>query len=107
MNEALWNQKDEGDNSTVNSYGWYSSLEYQFARRWSVFGRCGYTQYPDSSSLHENSYSAGLTFHQSEFMFWRLQYEHSSGRNFAGDVERNQIFLQADFLIGLHPAHKY
>ena len=107
MNEALWNQKDEGDNSKVNSYGWYSSLEYQFTRRWSVFGRCGYTQYPDSSSLHENSYSAGLTFHQSEFMFWRLQFEHTKGENYAGDVNRNMIFLQADFLIGLHPAHKY
>ena len=107
MNELLCNQKEEGDDDTVNSHGWYSSLEYQFARRWSVFGRYDYTQYPDSSSLHENSYSAGLTFRQSEFMFWRLQYEHTNGENYAGDVDRNEIFLQADFLIGQHPAHKY
>jgi len=107
MSELLFNQKEEGDDGTVNSHGWYSSLEYQFARRWSLFGRCDYTQYPDSSSLHEHSYSAGLTFRQSEFMFWRLQYEHTNGENYAGNVDRNQIFLQADFLIGLHPAHKY
>jgi hypothetical protein len=107
MNEVLFNQKDEGGDSTVNAHGWYSSLEYQFAKRWSVFGRYDYTQYPDSSSLHENSYSAGLTFRQSEFMFWRLQFEHTTGENYAGDVDRNQIFLQADFLIGQHPAHKY
>jgi hypothetical protein len=107
MSELLFNQKDQGGDDTVNSYGWYSSLEYQFARRWSVFGRCDYTQYPDSSSLHENSYSAGLTFRQSEFMFWRLQFEHTNGENYAGDVDRNQIFLQADFLLGKHPAHRY
>ena len=107
MSEVLFNQKDEGGDGTVNSHGWYSSLEYQFARRWSVFGRYDYTQYPDSSNLHENSYSTGLTFRQSEFMFWRLQFEHTTGENYAGDVDRNQIFLQADFLIGQHPAHKY
>jgi len=107
MSELLFNQKDECGEGTVNSYGWYSSLEYQFARRWSVFGRCDYTQYPDSSRLQENSYSAGLTFRQSEFMFWRLQFEHTTGENYAGDVDRNQIFLQADFLIGQHPAHRY
>jgi hypothetical protein len=85
----------------------YSSLEYQFNRRWSVFGRYDFTQFPDNSSLHENSYTTGLTFHQSEFMFWRVQFEHTDGENYAGNVNRNEIWLQADFLIGLHPAHQY
>lgn len=107
MNELLFNQKDQPSGNTVDAKGWYSSLEYQFNLRWSVFGRYDYTEYPDSSSLHENSFSTGLTFRQSEFMYWRLQFEHTTGRNFSGDVDRNQIFLQADFLIGLHPAHTY
>jgi hypothetical protein len=107
MSELLFNQKEEPSGNTVDAQGWYSSLEYQFSRRWSAFGRYDYTEYPDSSSLHENSYSAGLTFHQSEFMFWRLQFEHTDGENYAGNVDRNQIFLQADFLLGLHPAHTY
>ncbi|MGB7580999.1 MAG: hypothetical protein WBL85_00940 [Sedimentisphaerales bacterium] len=107
MNEILFSQKEEGDKDTVNSHGMYSSLEYQFNREWSVFGRYDYTQFPDSSRLHETSYTTGLTFHQSEFMFWRLQFEHTDGDNFAGNVNRNEIWLQADFLIGLHPAHQY
>jgi hypothetical protein len=107
MNEILLSQKEEGAESTVNARGMYSSLEYQFDRRWTVFGRYDYTQFPDNSSLHENSYTAGLTFHQSEFMFWRVQFEHTDGENYAGNVNRNEIWLQADFLIGLHPAHKY
>ncbi|MGD0573245.1 MAG: hypothetical protein ABSB11_09555 [Sedimentisphaerales bacterium] len=107
MNEILFSQKEEGDKDTVNSHGMYSSLEYQFNREWSVFGRYDYTQFPDSSRLHETSYTTGLTFHQSEFMFWRMQFEHTDGDNFAGNVNRNEIWLQADFLIGLHPAHQY
>lgn len=107
MNELLFNQKDQPSGKAVDAYGWYTALEYQFSRRWSVFGRYDYTQFPDDSSLHENSCMAGLTFRQSEFMFWRLQVEHTTGENFAGGVDRNQILLQADFLIGLHPAHTY
>jgi hypothetical protein len=107
MNELLLSQKQQGADDTVNAYGMYSSLEYQFARQWSVFGRYDYTQFPDDSSLHENTYTTGLTFRQSEFMFWRVQFEHTDGENFAGDVDRNEIWLQADFLIGLHPAHQY
>ncbi|MFZ0034408.1 MAG: hypothetical protein WAK60_05415 [Sedimentisphaerales bacterium] len=107
MNELLFSQKEEGFEDTVNAHGFYSSLEYQFSRRWSIFGRYDYTQFPDSSSLHENSYTTGLTFRQSEFMFWRLQFEHTNGENFAGDVDRNELWLQLDFLIGLHPAHQY
>jgi hypothetical protein len=107
MNELLFSQRGQEDGGTVNAKGWYSSLEYQFARRWSVFGRYDYTEFPDNSSLHENSYSTGLTFRQSEFMFWRLQFEHTNGDNYAGNVNRNELLLQADFLIGQHPAHQY
>lgn len=107
MSELLFSQKEEDSGDTVNAHGFYSSLEYQFNRRWSVFGRYDYTQFPDSSSLHENSYTTGLTFRQSEFMFWRLQFEHTVGENFAGNVDRNELLLQADFLIGQHPAHQY
>ena len=108
MNEVLFNQKDPNDGSdTVKSHGGYSSLEVQFARRWSAFGRYDYSQYPDRSDLHEHAGSAGLTFRQSEFMFWRVQFEHTTGQNYAGDVNRNQLWLQADFLIGKHPAHRY
>jgi hypothetical protein len=107
MNELLLSQKEEESDHTENANGMYSSLEYQFARQWSVLGRYDYTQFPDDSSLHENSYTTGLTFRQSEFCFWRFQFEHTDGENFAGDVDRNELWLQLDFLIGQHPAHKY
>ena len=80
MNELLFSQKEQGADDTVNSHGLYSSLEYQFSRRWSVFGRYDYSQFPDDNKSHENAYSTGLTFRQSEYCFWRLQFKHTERR---------------------------
>lgn len=108
MNELLLSQKEQGAADTVDSYGWYSSLEYQFNRRWSVFGRYDYSQFPDDNKSRENAYSAGLTFRQSEFCFWRLQYEHTVPKgSLTTDKKRDELFLQLNFGIGPHRAHQY
>jgi len=108
MNEMLFSQKDQGAEDTVNSHGFYSSLEYQFCRRWSVFGRYDYSQFPDDSKSYEDAYSTGLTFRQSEYCFWRLQYEHTEPRgNSASEEGRDELFVQLDFGIGPHRAHQY
>jgi hypothetical protein len=108
MNEIMFSQKEEGIESKVNSHALYSSLEYQFSRRWSVFGRYDYSQFPDYSGSHKNGYSAGLTFSQSEYCFWRLQYEHTESRGtFTGTENSDEVFLQLNFGIGPHHAHQY
>jgi hypothetical protein len=108
MSELLFSQKEQGSEPTINSYGLYSSLEYQFARRWSVFGRYDYSQFPDDDDSHENAISTGLTFKQSEFCFWRLQYKHTESKGiFTTDNSRDELFLQLDFGIGPHRAHQY
>jgi len=108
MSEALFSSKEQGAENTVDSYGLYSSLEYQFARRWSVFGRYDYSQFPDDDDSHENAFSTGLTFKQSEFCFWRLQYKHTESKGiFTTDNSRDELFLQLDFGIGPHRAHQY
>ena len=108
MNEIMFSQKEQGFDKTVHSHGLYSSLEYQFNRRWSVFGRYDYSKFPDYSNSHENGYSAGLTFAQSEYCFLRLQYEHTESRGiFTGTENRDEIILQFNFGIGPHRAHQY
>jgi hypothetical protein len=108
MNELLFSQKEQGTEDTVDSHGLYSSLEYQFSRRWSVFGRYDYSQFPDDSKSHENACSAGLTFRQSEYCFWRVQYRHTEARGGSTtDNSRDELFLQLDFGIGPHRAHPY
>jgi hypothetical protein len=107
QNEVLFAQADllEGQEST---WGMYSAAEYQFARQFKLGVRYDHTQLPFSSSLHENGYSAYLTFLQSEFVFWRLGYLFTN-RNFEqdGDDDEQQLFLQLNWTLGTHPAHKY
>jgi hypothetical protein len=108
MNELLFSQKEQGDEETVESHGLYSSLEYQLSRRWSVFGRYDYSQFPDDDKSHENACSAGLTFRQSEYCFWRVQYRHTEAEGGSTtDNCRDELFLQLDFGIGPHRAHQY
>ncbi len=107
MNEFLLSQKGQGDENTVASFGGYSSLGYQFTRRWSVFGRYDYSQFPDDNDSHENAYTGGLTFAQSEFAFWRAQFTHTDGDGPSTVGSRNEFWLQLDFGIGPHRAHQY
>jgi len=107
MSEVLLSQKEQGAEDPVDSYGCYSSLEYQFSRRWSAFGRYDYSQFPDDNEAHENAYTGGLTFAQSEFAFWRAQFTHTDGGGAEVPGSRNEFFLQLDFGIGPHRAHQY
>jgi cell division protein FtsB len=108
MNEILFSQKQQGIGDTVHSYGLYSSLEYQFDRRWSTFGRYDYSQFPDDNDSHEKSFSTGLTFRQSEYCFWRFQFKHIDPDGIsAADESRNELFIQLNFGIGPHRAHQY
>jgi hypothetical protein len=107
MNELLLSQKEQGAEDTVDSHGLYSSLEYQFSRRWSAFGRYDYSQFPDDNDSHENAYTGGLTFAQSEFAFLRAQFTHTDGSGASAPGSRNEFFLQLDFGIGPHRAHQY
>ncbi len=105
--EVIAAQKELADRRE-NSFGLYTAADHQFARRWAVGGRYDYSQWPENSNLHENAWSAYLTFLQSEFCSWRLGYQYSR-RNFevGGSPEDHQMFLQLSFGLGPHRAHKY
>ncbi len=105
--ELLAAQKElEADR--VCSWGMFTALEYQFARRWAVGGRYDCSQTPDDAGRREHAWSAYLTFFQSEYCLWRLGYQYSQ-RNFevCGQDSDQQVFLQLSFGLGPHRAHKY
>lgn len=113
QNELLFSQHDRPffddgtdiiDAKDITSWGGYSSLQYQFAKRWSAFGRYDFSEFPLTSSSRENAYSTGITFAQSEYCFWRLQFKHTD-RNF--DKDSNEVWLQCDFGLGPHRKHEY
>ena len=105
--EVIAAQKELADRRE-NTIGLYTATDYQFARQWAVGGRYDYSQWPENDNLHENAWSAYLTFLQSEFCSWRAGYQYSR-RNFEvdGTSDDHQVFLQLVFALGAHPAHKY
>jgi len=108
MNEILFSQNEQDTGHYTDSMGFYTSPEYQFSRRWSVFGRYDYSEFPDDNDSQENAYTAGLTFRQSEYAYWRFSGKHTEG-DYAetGDVSRDEFWVQFNFGIGPHRAHKY
>ena len=84
-------------------WGFYSLVDYYLAIRWSLGGRFDYVVPTDISSDSPDEAdiagSAYLTFHQSEFARWRLQYEHVE---FADGSDDNRVFLQGTIAIGVH-----
>ncbi|MFA5117403.1 MAG: hypothetical protein WC695_00965 [Candidatus Omnitrophota bacterium] len=110
QNEAFFSQKDnviaeEGSGpKQIDSWGMYSSLQYQFAKRCSVFGRYDLSEFPDYSDRRDNAFSGGFTFAQSEYCFWRLQFKHTD-RDYGKDS--NEVWLQCNFGLGPHRKHEY
>ena len=86
----------------------YSAAECQLSRRWFAGVRYDFSELPDDASMHENAGSLYLTYRQSEFCYWRLGYQRSV-RNFeeCGGCTDDQVWVQLNYSLGAHGAHKY
>ncbi|GIX42321.1 MAG: hypothetical protein KatS3mg129_2054 [Leptospiraceae bacterium] len=97
--------------------GLYHFIEYQIAEQWFIGYRYDYFLTPtkqktnpytlqkeyQKNGLEENSLI--ITFKPSEFSYFRGQV--SSTIDFETGLRTWQYYLQAVFIIGMHPAHKY
>ena len=104
QSEGYWSNRDLDAGPSVSAWGMYSSLVYQFQRRWSTGVRYDYVQNPTNDALRQTQWAANLTLSPSEFQFWRLEYRHLIPES--GESE-NQFWLQYDAGIGPHRAHKW
>lgn len=90
---------NQGENIVNESaVGAYSLLDYRFHKRWAAGFRF------DSAELLTDThtdigYGGYLTFYQTDFARWRLQFNHIDMAN--GDKD-NQVFVQGIFAIGDH-----
>jgi hypothetical protein len=106
-NEFMVSQRDLGG-QTVNAFGLYTAPEYQFDRRWAAGLRYDLAEDPDDNSRRTHAIGAYLTFMQSEFCYWRVGYQLSHTNFLVNDSDIDHtVFLQLDFTLGPHPAHKY
>lgn len=105
QNEVYFSDRSNFVSPNANPWGFYSLLDYRFSKRFSVGARFDYLE-PLGVSEKEGhaqttAISPYITFWQSEFANFRLQYQHLDPSNPA-EESNDQVFLQANILIGSH-----
>lgn len=87
----------------ANSRGLYVLADFRFSPRWGAGMRYDWVQpvevFDHYMRSEEEGYSAYLSFYQSEFARWRLQYQRASLLDGESD---DRFFLQGTFAIGTH-----
>jgi hypothetical protein len=101
--ELIWSDRQQPD-SAQQSFGFYVSGDYQFARRWFAGARYDRSHRADDSSLHDTGHSLLLTYWPSEFSQLRGQYRRTT---YAAGETANEFLFQFQFSIGAHGAHPF
>lgn len=102
--EIFWSAREPSSAAAVKSRGFFSHLEYQFARRWRVGARYDWTQAPDNSDQRTQGSLAYLTFTPSEFSLISLQGKQVKRE----DAQKETLgFLKVTFNIGPHGVHPF
>jgi hypothetical protein len=95
----------------LRDYGFYSQVLWGFKPRW-VVGLRGEWADGNQAIFDPNDVYRGerirvspnLTWYVSEFSKLRLQYNYDYGHNFGA---ASSIWLQLEFLLGAHAAHRF
>jgi len=96
-------------------WGMYSQVLWGFKKGWVVGIRGDYlhmqpSAFTDDETRQSRSrISANLTWYPTEFSKIRLQYNHDflEENDFLASREADSIFLQFEFILGAHGAHKF
>jgi len=102
--EIIWSRQDAPAGLREHASGFYTSADYQFARRWFVGARADQSGRPLEGSAHDSGGSLSLTFRPSEFSIVRGQYRRT---RYAEGIDANELLLQFNFAIGAHGAHPF
>ncbi len=100
---------------TFHDWGMYSQLLWGFKKGWVAGVRGDYLHMEDSQFTDDDTrqsrsrISANLTWYPTEFSKIRLQYNHDflEENFFLADRDADSVFLQFEFILGAHGAHKF
>lgn len=96
QNELFYVNQD--GSTDENSFGTYGLADVRFHKRWGAGARFDYTELINASGS-DFGYTGYVTFFQTEFARWRLQYNHINSLDGKDD---NQFLVQGIFAIGEH-----
>jgi len=100
---------------TFHDWGMYSQVIWGFKKGWTAGVRGDYLHMQDSAFTDDparqsrSRISGDLTWYPTEFSKIRLQYNHDflGANDFLTAREADSIFLQFEFILGAHGAHKF
>jgi hypothetical protein len=87
-----------------NSFGLYSFLQYQIAKRWFLTGRYDYAQLPLDKKIVDKAYSLTAGWYATEFSKMEFETKYTDA---AAESNYFQAWLRWIFVIGAHGAHQY
>lgn len=103
----------ENPAGTIFSKGFYSSFQNKLNARCWIGGRIGYSELPYDNKQSEWDYALCFDFWQSEFAFYRLQYQYNNRdiNNMMGMLGEypsvHSIVLQISWAMGPHKHEAY
>lgn len=94
------------------AFGFYTSGDYQLARRWFVGGRFDRSARARDARIVDDGTSIVLTYWPSEFSQLRGQYRFTRygaplPNSNSGNLDGNELLLQLQFSLGAHGAHPF
>jgi hypothetical protein len=104
QSEFFYSNAKYSGNNAHNSFGLYSFIEDQVAKRWFVTARYDYAQRPYDKSILEQAYSITAGWLATEFQKIEIEGKHTTVNS---EPDYNQAWIRWIFVIGAHGAHQY
>jgi len=101
--EFIWSQREQLP-SEQRAFGFYTSADYQFGRRWFGGVRFDYSDRSRYANLTDKGVAATLTYWPSEFSQVRGEYRFT---HYAENRDSHEVFMQLIFSLGAHGAHPF
>lgn len=101
--EFLYSHREQAFED-VNSWGFFSSIQFKLNAKWFASGRIDYSQLPFNNELEEKGFAVCFDYWQSEFVFVRFQYTYIN-RNF--DENDSRFIFQTNWAMGPHKHEAY
>jgi hypothetical protein len=101
--ELIWSQRQEFP-VEQRAFGFYTSGDYQFARRWFGGARFDWSDRSRFDSLTDKGVAATVTYWPSEFSQLRGEYRFT---HYAENRDNHEFLMQLIFSLGAHGAHPF